>query len=532
MRPLCHNCILVLDSPSCGTRDFRSTWMNPITSNSYDESPYPRVAYFLTRPTRLQSIAALHGLETAPPEGCRVLEIGCATGGNLLPLAYQYPDSSFLGIDYSKTQIELAKEGVQTLGLKNIEFKHLNILDITVDLGKFDYIIVHGVFSWIPPEIQNKLLQVCTENLDKNGVAYISYNTKPGWHLNTWIRDAMRFGSSPEAGQEQLNQARNFLNIVVESPFLQPDLKNSLKSTINELNSKDSTYLSHEYLEDFNSPIYFTEFMDQIKKHGLQYLGDANKNLVVQDDDSPISQAIRPVIKEYERQEQFLDFIHNRAFRQSLICHQSLTLDRVGLINKLEKMHVLSFLKSGPVNRDSAGRTVTLYSGPGANGIPISDPGLSAGLSFLEESYPQPVQVRDLWNRISNSQQPDGEAGFSGNLLQLWRMGLVELQSTPDRIPINLSEKPSISAVARYLSRFGNSITCLNHTPVGIPEHFRRFLPFIDGSRDIRELAAKALETQAVTVDPGLNAEGRQRSAVASMQHFLTWCSRNALLDA
>lgn len=506
--------------------------MNMNSLSSYDESPYPRVAYFLTRPTRLQSIAYLHGLESAPPAGCRVLEIGCATGGNLLPLAYQYPESQFLGVDYSKTQIDLAIEGVHSLGLKNINFLHLNILDITEKLGQFDYIIAHGVYSWIPPEIQNKLLQVCNVNLDAKGVAYISYNTKPGWHLNAWIRDAMRFGSLPEAGTNQVNQAREFLNIVVESPFLHPELKKYFRHTVSELNSKEEVYLTHEYLENCNFPIYFMEFIDQLNNHGLQYLGDANKNLVVQDDDSPISQIIRPTIKNNERQEQFLDFIHNRIFRQSLICHQNFTLDRKGLINKLENMHAVSFLKSGSVNRDLSGKSVTMFSGPGTpNGIPISDPGIRASLLCLEEHYPQPIQVRDLWKHISAPQQPEGESVFFNNLLQLWRMGLVELQATPDRIPSTVSNRPSISAVARYLSRFGASITCLNHTPVGIPDHFRKFLPFIDGSRDIEELAAKALEYQVVAIDPGLNPEGRMRSAVASMQHFLTWCSRNALLE-
>lgn len=203
------------------------------------------------------------------------------------------------------------------------------------------------------------------------------------------------------------------------------------------------------------------------------------------------------------------------------------------MMNKLENMYAVTFLRRGADHRDPAGRSVVTFSGPGApNGIPISDPLVSAGLLCLEESYPQPVHVKDLWKRTMTPQQAAGEAAFLSGLLQLWRMGLVELQRTPDRIPVAVSERPSVSAAARYLSRFGETLTCLNHTPIGIPDHFRKFLAFIDGSRTIEELAAKALEHQVLVVDAELDPAGRMRSAMASMHHFLGWCSRNALLEA
>src|SRR5207247_7326990 len=129
------------------------------------------------------------GVKTAPLECCRVLEIGCASGGNLLPMAEALPEASFLGIDLSERQINEGQQAIAALGLGNVELRHLNVLEIGPDFGLFDYIVCHGVYSWVPPVARDKILEVCRKNLAPNGVAYVSYNTLPGWHMRGMIRD-------------------------------------------------------------------------------------------------------------------------------------------------------------------------------------------------------------------------------------------------------------------------------------------------------------------------------------------------------
>ena len=130
-----------------------------------------------------------------PPkiETSRVLELGCASGGNLIPHAVNYPKGQYVGVDLSKTQIDSGLEQVKSLGLKNIELKCCSITDIDESFGKFDYIICHGVISWVPDFVRDKIFEISSKNLSKNGIAYISYNTLPGWNMVRSIRDMMLY---------------------------------------------------------------------------------------------------------------------------------------------------------------------------------------------------------------------------------------------------------------------------------------------------------------------------------------------------
>src|SRR5690606_25534400 len=133
----------------------------------------------------------------------------CAAGGNLLPIADANPDAQCIGVDYSRRQINDGQNIIQAVGLNNVELRHASIADVDESYGKFDYIICHGVFSWVPPEIQDHILQGCRRKLTENGVAYVSYNTYPGWHMREMIRDMMRYHVSQFAdAATKIKQAR------------------------------------------------------------------------------------------------------------------------------------------------------------------------------------------------------------------------------------------------------------------------------------------------------------------------------------
>ena len=118
----------------------------------------------------------MFGMETPPLSHCRVLELGCAAGWNLIPQAVDYSESRFVGVDLSQRQIDEGHSMVQSLGLDNIELRQASILDVDRSWGEFDYIICHGVYSWVDAEVRDKILAICKENLSPNGVAYVSYN--------------------------------------------------------------------------------------------------------------------------------------------------------------------------------------------------------------------------------------------------------------------------------------------------------------------------------------------------------------------
>jgi 2-polyprenyl-3-methyl-5-hydroxy-6-metoxy-1,4-benzoquinol methylase len=163
--------------------------------NTYDEVPYQSYPYSVSQPENLKTIGLLFGMNAPEVETARVLELGCAEGGNLIPIAARYPKASFVGVDLSKVQIDAGNVHIKSLGLKNIEHKNCSITDIDEKFGKFDYIVCHGVISWVPDFVRKKILEVSSQNLSENGIAYISYNTLPGWNMIRTIRDMMLYHS-------------------------------------------------------------------------------------------------------------------------------------------------------------------------------------------------------------------------------------------------------------------------------------------------------------------------------------------------
>src|SRR5262245_37668853 len=223
---------------------------------SYDEVPYPSLPYPYTHPDHLAAVATLLGLGPARADRCRVLELGCASGGNLIPLAYTYPDSSFLGIDLSVEQIRQGEELQSALGLGNVELRAMSILDVDDRFGTFDFIICHGVYSWVPEAVQDRILEVCARHLAPEGIGLVSYNTFPGWHMRGMIRAMMvlhdrRYRDHPPL--ERVAQARALLAFLAEAvPQENSPYSLLLRQHLELLSGCADPYFFHEHLEECN----------------------------------------------------------------------------------------------------------------------------------------------------------------------------------------------------------------------------------------------------------------------------------------
>jgi SAM-dependent methyltransferase len=185
------------------------------TPTSYDLVPYWGHPYRESHPDQLATVARLFGLTTPAVDKARVLELGCASGANLIPAAVSVPGATFLGIDLSLRQIDEGRRTIAALGLANIELVQGSIDTIGAEHGQFDYIICHGVYSWVPRNIQDHILRVCSRNLAAEGIAYVSYNTYPGWFMRGMVRRMMGFHARRFADPAtQLEQARALLDFL------------------------------------------------------------------------------------------------------------------------------------------------------------------------------------------------------------------------------------------------------------------------------------------------------------------------------
>jgi len=292
---------------------------------SYERVPYDSGIHPQTHPLSLATMAWLHGLESASPARCRVLELGCADGGNLLSMATAAPESTFVGLDFVPSQIEAGTARVRELGLTNVELRAGSIMDIDAAAGLFDFIICHGVFSWVGHDVQEKILSICRENLAPEGIAYISYNTLPGWHFRNMLRDMVQFharegDSAEETARRSLEMVKILAgaNAGLQHPYAMylQTVRSLLEST------KSPGYLVHEYLERTNEPILFRDFARRAGKQKLQYVCEADAT-AADIDHFPLVLAtkIRGLSPDRLDREQYVDFTVGRTFRRTLLAH-------------------------------------------------------------------------------------------------------------------------------------------------------------------------------------------------------------------
>jgi SAM-dependent methyltransferase len=246
-------------------------------SDSYDRVRYKSLPLAQTHPDRLATIATLFGMTVAPPAECRILELGCGDGGNLIPMALGLPGSSFTGIDLAAQAIEQGRAVANALGLKNITLLPLDLMDAGAELGEFDYVIAHGVYSWVPENIRERLLDVCRANLAPRGVAYVSYNAYPGFHRREMFREMMLYNvDGVEDPADRVRRAIEFVEWLNQFRTESPLTRALLAEELHHLSENDWWYVYHDDLAQTNHAEYFHEFVARARDHRLDYLGEAD----------------------------------------------------------------------------------------------------------------------------------------------------------------------------------------------------------------------------------------------------------------
>lgn len=362
-------------------------------ANPYDQLPYDSHAFVITHPSRMSALAQLFNLNPPQIEMARVLELGCAAGGNLIPLSFYYPNMTLVGVDYSQVQIEQGQKHIEELGLKNIELMHKSIADITADFGQFDYIIAHGLYSWVSNDIKDSLMRICNENLTENGIAYISYNTYPGWKINEISRDAMQFHTrNIHNPTDKVAHGRGMLQFLQENNPESGTYRHILDEQVRHLMSVEPYYIAHEYLEEYNQPCYFIEFVNHAYEHGLRYVSESNLfGMFASNYGAANKERLLAVSDNQVELEQYSDFLTNRTFRETLICKASQD-ERIERNDLMKKLKLFSF--HADIKKD--GDYIQLN--PGKNRFTNSKSAIDTQITSYENSIMQVMAAQK--NRV------------------------------------------------------------------------------------------------------------------------------------
>ena len=308
--------------------DIMTTNTNDVQQTIYSELGYKSMPFPYTTPATLEAYAALVGISAPNPKNARVLELGATYGGNIISQALFNPDATFVGIELSQEQVEKGNEVIANAGLTNVSLIQSDIASIGSEIGTFDYIIAHGVYSWVDDGVKDALLRLIDEHLAEDGIAYISYNTYPGWHTMDEVRQLMMFSNRDKAQfnhKEKVLHGKTIGSIVGSQILKYDNLKERNSKFLGALRSvmqKDEYYVGHDHLEPNNDPVYFYQFNDHLEAHNLAYLCDADLTLsMVRSFDADIADTLdKLALNDHVAQEQYLDFMLDTTFRKSIIC--------------------------------------------------------------------------------------------------------------------------------------------------------------------------------------------------------------------
>jgi len=437
-------------------------------------------------------------------------------------MAQSLPDAQFVGIDLSARQLAEGQAMLDAAGLSNVTLKHMDILDVDADLGPsvgadqgFDYIIAHGIYSWVPPVVQNKILEVSKQLLTPNGVAYISYNTYPGWYLLRALREMMLYHIRDITDpHQQATQARDLLEFLADSePVGESAHSGFLKAYVSfsreRLLPKTDALLIHDELSEVNEPIYFYQFAEQVARHGLRYLAEAEfQTMLASNLPHDVAGKLREMAQDTITLEQYMDFLRNRTFRQSLLCH-----DHVQLKGSPHPDLVVNFYVGSPAlpmekEPDVHSREVEKFRAVDEAIFSTDHPLTKAAMVHLTEIWPQCVSFKTLvsnalarLNGARSEVEHDAQV-LGANLLKAYSYSdsLVELHVCAPSYVVEAGERPVASPVARLQAQKGSRVTNLRHERIELSGINYHLLPHLDGSRD-RAALVEVLERLA--------AEGR-----------------------
>lgn len=247
-------------------------------SDPYDELLYKSLPIEWTAPERLALTSLLHGGPRQSLDAYAVLELGCGNGANLLPLAYYRRHATFVGLDGAGSQIAVANARRSALQLSNLSFVAADFADAAEQLsGEFDFIIAHGVFSWVPDEVRDALLELCTRRLRPGGLLYLNYNSSPGWNVRGLVREFLLAQTAGTTGL--LTRAQEAHDCSARVASLTADEHPYTQLIINEFRfvcDKDISFIAHEYLAAHNRPYWRSEFLNLMRGHGLDHVADAD----------------------------------------------------------------------------------------------------------------------------------------------------------------------------------------------------------------------------------------------------------------
>ncbi len=458
----------------------------------YNLVPYVSRPFPQSQPSRLAALGSIFGLQPPDVARARVLELGCASGGNLIPLAARFPAAQFRGIDLTLRHVREAQERITALGLANIVIEQGDIAALVLGKERFDYIVCHGVYSWVPAVVREAILRIASANLADNGIAYISYNVFPGWQMRGIIRDMMIYhagtGGDPNT---RVAKARWVLDNIAQSSREGSPYGEMLRGEAKALAGMDDAYILSEFLAEENAPCYFRDFAAKAEQQGLVYLCETELSQCIPEH---ISAEVGALVRTMSQNnliplEQYMDFFRGRSFRQTLLvkAEQAPAIKRTLVHERVEGLNISGKLLC-ETQSDGTWRLSSQYGGSLVTGNEF----VRRAVQRLADVYPATRTVAQL---AAETRAGTQKSAILDAAFKLIIFGLIDISSVPLATNKNVSARPTARPLPRLDAKQSlNWTTGPDHRAVAIDVVAAALLPFLDGKHDHDALRAKLLE--------------------------------------
>ena len=469
---------------------------------SYDDVPYPSKFFLQTHPDRLAAAGMLYGMQPVPVENCRVLELGCGNGSNLISHAYGLPNSRFFGIDLSEIHIDQANAAAKELELSNIEFRRMDVMEMTVDdFGRFDYITAHGLFSWVPDFVREKVMSLYNDVLEPNGIGYISYNAYPGSYAREMVRSLMRYHTNgvgdPNA---KVDKAISLLGMLAKNSTEPEVYQRILQYEFRRHQQHDTADIFHDDLGECYRPFYFHEFASLLKENGMQFLSEAELHASSRQGVAAEYAELLDSLDSVEEREQYLDLLRGRVFRQTLFCRSEIKLDREPKPEIIENLFLSSSLRPIEPLADIGSPVVQKFANAKGHSMQIDHPLTKAALAYLGETWGRSIKTNELLNAAREIVEHAGGGKENWNnefettrsiLLQIaLASDLIELHAYAPEAAQNAGTKPHVNRLSRWQLRDANNVLTLFNKDLKLEDKTaHHLLDLMDGSRTKMKLA-------------------------------------------
>jgi methyltransferase-like protein len=370
----------------------------------------------------------------------------------------------------------------------------------------------------------------------------VSYNALPGAHLRTLARSMMLYHvrniGEPAA---KISQGRALIKSLADTSDKNSVYGVVLRDQLHRIGSLSDEVFIHDDLDEASTPFFLHQVVEAAGRHGLQYLADSDFPVLGLQGRSPESRSLLSAIPEQEAavRDQYADFIDGRVFRTSLFCHQNVLLKRPPTADRIKTVYLSGALSAVDLEIDPASEDAVVFKTPTGETLRTNQPLGKAALLVLAEAHPDVLGFDDLTARASGrlgkeSLQFDLNEidALSRLLFEGVRADLLDAYNEPPRLTNSISTKPKASGYARWqLSTGSNLVTNLLHGAVMCEdETLRRFIPLVDGTRDLAELR-EDLKHTLQSLPPASGANFDELTKTEAVQRTLSVMAKLALLE-